>query len=276
MASDTTLPAQAHIRQIRLFFSCGPQVALYGSPSEVADGWIANLPAADVFAGDFSGLLYERMIDAQDAHERSPFHTPFYERHVRQEPQPHLPQQDQAVAVGPDPKLTSAALGHLNTARILAFRLAQQARRDNRPEDQHHYLAAAADASLKAADLQGNVEAAAKLIKEAFRHLSRAYKIAADIAQQARLENRPQDHQHWLSAAADAALKASDLQGDSEAATKLRKRALKLFSGASNLAARLAQQARREDRPQDRHRWLAAAAYSGLKAADLQSVENTP
>lgn len=67
---DFALPVQAHIYKIRLFFSGSLQVALYGSPSAVEDGWVANLPAAE------------------EAHQRVGFHKEFYERHVRQAPQP--------------------------------------------------------------------------------------------------------------------------------------------------------------------------------------------
>jgi hypothetical protein len=67
---DSALPAQAHIHKIRLFFSDSLQVALYSSPSAVEDGWVANLPAAE------------------EAHQWVGFHREFYERHVRQPPQP--------------------------------------------------------------------------------------------------------------------------------------------------------------------------------------------
>lgn len=226
-ASDTALPAQAHICAIRLFFSSSPQVALYGSPSTVDDGWIANLPASEVFDGDFSCLFGERLIDAQEAHERAGFHREFYERNVRNAPQPQWPPKAPAIPAGPDPKLGRAALQYLNTAHVLASRLAQQARRDNRPEDQQRFLAAAADAALKAADLQGNAEAAAQLREQALRQLASAHTLAARLAEQARRDERRQDQQRWLSAAADAALKAYDLQGDADAAAELREQALR-------------------------------------------------
>jgi hypothetical protein len=70
MSMDSALLAQAQIRQIRLFFSGSAQVALYGSPSAVKDGWVANLPAAEVFASDCSGLLFEVPTDAVEAHQR--------------------------------------------------------------------------------------------------------------------------------------------------------------------------------------------------------------
>lgn len=269
MASDTTLPARAHIRQIRLFFSGGPHVGLYGSPSTVADGWIANLPADEVFAGDFTGLVYERLIDAQDAHERCPFHTPFYERHVHKEPEPEWPQQVPAAAAGSDPKLTSAALRHLNTARILASRLAREAQRDNRPEDQQRFLAAAADATLKAADLQSDAETASRLREQALRQLSGASTIAARLAQQARRNNQREHQQHFLAAAADSSLKAANHMRDADASAKLREQAHRQLIGALNIAARLAQQARREGRPHDQQQWLAAASDRALIASDL-------
>jgi hypothetical protein len=78
MSMDSAFPAHAQIRQIRLFFSNSPQVALNGSPSEVKDGWVASLPAVDVFTGDFSDLLFEVRIDAEEAHQRVGFHKEFY------------------------------------------------------------------------------------------------------------------------------------------------------------------------------------------------------
>lgn len=272
MSSDTTLPPQARVRQIRLFFNDGPQVALYGTPSAVADGWVANLPATAVFAGDFNSLLYEVLIDAVEAHGRAPFHSWFFERHIRQAPQPTWPEQAQPApaSTGRDPVLVQQALRHLNTARILAARLAQQARRDNRLEDQQRFRAAAADACLKAADLQGDQDAATQLRKQALQQLTPAITLARRLAQQAQREQRPEDRQTWLAAAGDAALKAAELQDDADAAGKLQEQALRFFDGARTFAGRLAQQARREDRPHDRQRWLGRAADAGMKAADYQ------
>jgi hypothetical protein len=55
------------LRQVRLFFSSRLLVALYGSPSAVEDGWVAHLPAAEVFASDCRGLLFEVPTDAVEA-----------------------------------------------------------------------------------------------------------------------------------------------------------------------------------------------------------------
>lgn len=245
-------------------------MALYGSPSTVADGWIANLPAAEVFAGDFSVLRVERLIDAQDAHERCPFHTTFYGRHVRQAPQPGWLQQAPASAAGSDPKLTSAALRHLNTARVLATRLAREARRDNRPEDQQRYLANAADASLKAADLQRDAEAPAKLREQAQRQLLASRKLSIRLFQQARTDKRPEDQQRWQVAAGELSLKASELEGDVETATKMREQGRSQLMEARNLTIRLIQQAHGEKKVADQQRWQAAAGELALKALSLQ------
>lgn len=273
MTNDTSLPAHARISKIRLFYSGGPQVALYGSPSEVADGWIMNLPAAEVFAGDFSGLVYERLIEANDANISSPLCTSFYERYVRQAPQLRWAQNCLTADSVPNPKLARAVLPHLHSCRVLGSRLAQQARGEKRRKDELRFMAAAADAALKAGELQANTEAASELQKLALRQLNGVCRIAANLARQARLDNRPQDQQPWIAVEADAALNAATHQDDTDAATKLRDRALKRFHDASNLAARLAQQARREGRPQDQHCWLAAAANAAIKAADIQGKE---
>lgn len=269
MPTDSALPEQAHVRQIRLFFSGGPQVALYGSPSTVADGWIANLPAAEVFAGDFSNLLYEVLIDAQDAHQRAPFHTPFYEQTVRQAPQPSWPKRDSAAPARPDPELARVALRHLNTARVLATRLAQQARRENRPEDQQRFLAAAADASIKAADLEGDAEGAEQLREQALRQATAASTIASRLALQAKRDKNPYDHLHFLTAAADCACRAIDLNRDDQIAIQIHEQALKQLTSASSLASQLALKAGRSNKTNDQLRLLVVAGRSVSTAANL-------
>jgi hypothetical protein len=150
---ESTLAPQARVHSIRLFFSGSPQVALYGSPSMVDDGWMANLPASEIFAGDIGCLLFEVLINAQDAHQRVGFQDKFYELHVMDslwsDPSPE-PEASQSNA------LASQALQHLTGARGLAIRLAQQARGEERSEDQQRWLSAAAALTMKAADLQGD------------------------------------------------------------------------------------------------------------------------
>jgi hypothetical protein len=161
-----------------------------------------------VFAGDFSNLLYEVLIDAQDAHQRAPFLTRFHEQNVRQAPQPSWPKRDSAAPARPDPELARVALRHLNTARVLATRLAQQARRENRPEDQQRFLAAAAaDASLKAAELKLGRETAGELREQARRQLMAARSLSILLVHQARGEEKLPDQQRWLTAVSNLSLR---------------------------------------------------------------------
>jgi len=153
---DSTLTTQTRIHKIRLFYSGSTQVALYGSPSTLDDGWIANLPAAEVFAGDVSGLLFEVLIDAQEAHQRVGFHSEIYERHIKQDPQPRLPNPFTTSEVSQSTVFVNQALQQFKGARLLASRLAQQARTDERPDEQQRWLATAAALSINAADLQSD------------------------------------------------------------------------------------------------------------------------
>ena len=217
---DSALPAQAHIHKIRLFFSGSLQVALYGSPSAVEDGWVANLPAAEVFAGDCSGLLFEVPIVAEEAHQRVGFHKEFYERHVRQSPQPSWPNPSspptaasKPPAASPSADLREQALQQLKGARNVASRLVQQARSEERLEDQERWLEAVAELCVKASELEGDGEAAGQLREHALQQLKGARNVASRLVQQARSEERLEDQERWLEAVAELCVKASELEG---------------------------------------------------------------
>jgi hypothetical protein len=211
---DSALPAQAHIHKIRLFFSGSLQVALYGSPSAVEDGWVANLPAAEVFVGDCSGLLFEVPIVAEEAHQRVGFHKEFYERHVRQAPQPSWPNPSlPPTAASPSADLRQQALQQLKGARNVALSLMQQARSEDRLEDQERWLEALAAVCVKASELEGDCEAAGQLREQALQQLKGARNVALSLMQQARSEDRLEDQERWLEALAALTVKASELEG---------------------------------------------------------------
>jgi len=52
------------IHQFKLFHRDGDYVAFYGEPSATDDGWIINLPASQVFEGDYHALRFETDLDA--------------------------------------------------------------------------------------------------------------------------------------------------------------------------------------------------------------------
>lgn len=74
------------------------------------------------------------------------------------------------------------------------------------------FLAAVADAYLKAANLQSDARTASKMQEEALRQPSCTINPAAHLSEKARREGRPQDQQQWLEVAAGKPLIASSLQ----------------------------------------------------------------
>lgn len=56
---------------------------MYGFPSSVEDGWVANLPAAEILAGEYNIVLLEVSIEAEDVHQRVGSHKEFYELHAK-------------------------------------------------------------------------------------------------------------------------------------------------------------------------------------------------
>jgi hypothetical protein len=92
------------------------------------------------------------------------------------------------------------------------------------------------------------------------------------LVQQARSEERLEDQQRWLEAVAALTLKASELEGDGEAAGQLQEQALQQLKGARNVALSLVKQARSAERLEDQQRWLEAVAALTLKASELEGM----
>jgi hypothetical protein len=67
----------ACISQVRLFWDQDWQVALFGQPAQSEDGWIINLPAAELFAGEFSSLPTDTLLAAEWVQETVPMKDPF-------------------------------------------------------------------------------------------------------------------------------------------------------------------------------------------------------
>jgi hypothetical protein len=70
------------LRSIRLFEdTLGLCVALYGEPSALADGWIENLPASDVFNMPPKGAPLEVLIQIEDITSQASFQVDFLDRY---------------------------------------------------------------------------------------------------------------------------------------------------------------------------------------------------
>lgn len=271
MSTDSTLPPNVQIRQVRLFYSGADQVAVYGAPSTYHDGWIANLPARDVFAGDQSGLLYEVLIDALEAHSRTPFQTQFYEQHVRRAPLPSWQENATNTPAKSSPDLSQQSLRNFQAASTIALRLAQQAKAENNLRDHQRLLVSSAAAALQAASLQSDADKATTLRAQALGRFTAAANAGVALAREARNNDNLRDRQHFLQSAAEAALEAASLQGDSGKATTLRTQALQRFTAAASAAVALARQAGNDDNLSDRQMFLQAGAESALRAAELET-----
>jgi hypothetical protein len=66
----------ACISQVRLFWDQEWQVALFGQPAQSEDGWIINLPAAELFVGEFSSLPTDTLLAAEWVQETVPVKGP--------------------------------------------------------------------------------------------------------------------------------------------------------------------------------------------------------
>lgn len=66
----------ACISQVRLFWDQEWKVALFGQPAQSEDGWIINLPAAELFVGEYASLPTESLLAAEWVQERAAIKEP--------------------------------------------------------------------------------------------------------------------------------------------------------------------------------------------------------
>ncbi len=69
----------ACISGVKLFFDQQWQVALFGEPAQSQDGWIINLPADELFAGDYSSLPAEVLLAGDWVQARAAMKGPLAE-----------------------------------------------------------------------------------------------------------------------------------------------------------------------------------------------------
>lgn len=64
------------VNKLKIFHQNGDYVALFGEPPMADDGWIINLPATHVFAGDYHSLPFDVELQATWAHAQSTVRQP--------------------------------------------------------------------------------------------------------------------------------------------------------------------------------------------------------
>lgn len=64
------LKSLACISQVKIYWDQQWQVALFGQPAQSEDGWIINIPASELFIGEYSSLPTETLLGAEWAQAR--------------------------------------------------------------------------------------------------------------------------------------------------------------------------------------------------------------